>query len=59
MLVSTIEPGDEADLAFQVPALRTPVDRETLGFPGGDPAVENVHVGQAGRAQGLLGLAAR
>ena len=48
--------GDEAYLAFQVPALRTAVDRETLGLPGGDPAVEDVDVAQAGRAQRLLGL---
>ena len=48
--------GDEAHLALEVPALRAAVDRETPCLPGGDPAVEDVHVGQARRAQRLLGL---
>ena len=56
MLVSTIEPATQAHLALEVPALRAAVDRETLCLPGGDPAVEDVHVGQTGRAQRLLGL---
>ena len=48
--------GDQPDLTLEVPALRAAVDREAVGLPGGDPAVKDVHVGQPGVAQGLLGL---
>ena len=48
--------GDQTDLTLQVPALRTPVDRETLCLPGGDAAFQDVDVGQPCVAQRLLGL---
>ena len=56
MLDSTIDPATQAHLTFQVPALGAAVDRETFCRPGGDPAVEDVHVGQTRVAQRLLGL---
>ncbi len=56
MLSATMEPATRRTWRSQVPALGTALDRESVGLPGVHAAVEDVHVGQPGVVQGLLGL---